>query len=112
LDLTYPQFVVLMALWEEDGVSVTRLATCTKLGLPTMTPLLKRLEEKKLLQREAAPKDDRQKRIALTAEGRALSAKGFEVTQEAFRRTGFQPSEAKQLIALCQQLLEHMEPDK
>lgn len=110
LGLTYPQFVVMMALWEEDGVSITHLASCTKLGLPTMTPLLKRLEEKKLLKREASPTDDRQKLVVLTIEGRALAAQGEAVTQEAFYRTGFQPSEAKQLLDLCQQMIERMEP--
>ncbi len=109
LGLTYPQFVVMMALWEKDGVSITHLADCTKLGMPTMTPLLRRLEEKKLLQRQASPADDRQKLIRLTTEGRALAAQGEAVTREAFRQTGFQPSEAKQLIDLCQQMIERME---
>jgi MarR family transcriptional regulator, organic hydroperoxide resistance regulator len=112
LGLTYPQFVVMMALWEKDGVSITYLAACTKLGMPTMTPLLRRLEEKKLLQRKDSPADDRQKLIRLTTEGRALAAQGKAVTREAFRRTGFQPSEAKQLLDLCQQMIERMEaPD-
>jgi MarR family transcriptional regulator, organic hydroperoxide resistance regulator len=97
LDLTYPQFVV------------THLADCTKLGMPTMTPLLKRLEDKKLLQRKYSPADDRQKLIRLTTEGRALAAQGETVTREALRRTGFQPSEAKQLLDLCQQMIERME---
>lgn len=109
LDLTYPQFVVMMALWEKDSVCITSLATCTKLGMPTMTPLLKRLEEKKLLKRIASPADDRQKLIVLTPEGRALATQGEAITQEAFRRTGLQPSEAEQLLDLCQQMVEHME---
>ena len=108
LDLTYPQFVVMMALWEADGVSVTQLAATTKLGMPTMTPLLKRLEEKKLLQRQAVPTDDRQKRITLTIAGQALAAQGAAVTEEAFRRTGLQPAEAKQLLAQVQHLLENL----
>lgn len=110
LGLTYPQFVVMMALWEKDSVCITHLAACTKLGLPTMTPLLKRLEEKELLKREVSPTDDRQKLIVLTIEGRALAAQGEAVTREAFRQTGFQPSEAKQLLDLCQQMIERMEP--
>jgi MarR family transcriptional regulator, organic hydroperoxide resistance regulator len=110
LGLTYPQFVVMMALWEKDGVCITHLAACTKLGMPTMTPLLRRLEEKKLLQRQDSPADDRQKLINLTTEGRALAAQGEAVAREAFSRTGFQLSEAKQLLDLCQQLIEHMEP--
>jgi len=109
LDLTYPQFVVMMALWEKDGVSITHLAACTKLGLPTMSPLLKRLEEKKLLKREASPTDDRQKLIVLTPEGSALASLGEGVTREAFRRTGLEISEAKQLLDLCHQMIDRME---
>lgn len=109
LGLTYPQFVVMMALWEENGVSITHLAACTKLGMPTMTPLLKRLEEKKLLTREASPLDDRQKLVMLTPEGKALAAQGEAATQQAFHRTGLQPSDAKQLVDLCQQMIEHLE---
>jgi MarR family transcriptional regulator, organic hydroperoxide resistance regulator len=109
LDLTYPQFVVMMALWEEDGVSITQLAACTRLGLPTMTPLLKRLEEKKLLRREASGVDDRQKVIVLTQEGKALAAAGWRVSQEAFCATGLQVAEAKQLIDLCEQMIHRME---
>jgi MarR family transcriptional regulator, organic hydroperoxide resistance regulator len=95
---TYSQGVVMMALWENDGVSVTQLAATTKLGMPTMTPLLKRLEEKKLLQRQAVPTDDRQKRITLTISGQAMATQGAAVAQEAFRRTGLQPAEAQQLL--------------
>lgn len=76
-----------------------------------MTPLLKRLEEKKLLKRKSSPADDRQKLIVLTAAGKALAAQGEAVTQEAFRRTSLDPSEAKQLLDLCQQMIEHMETD-
>lgn len=109
LGLTYPQFVVMMTLWEKDGISITHLAACTKVGMPTMTPLLKRLEEKKLLKRKASPADDRQKLIVLTTAGRALAAQGAAVTQEAFRRTGLEQSEAKQLLNLCHQMIERME---
>lgn len=76
-----------------------------------MTPLLKRLEDKKLLKREASPADDRQKLIVLTTEGKALAVQGEAVTQEAFRQTGFQPSEALQLLNLCHQMLKRMEAE-
>jgi DNA-binding MarR family transcriptional regulator len=102
----------MMALWEQDSVCITHLATCTKLGLPTMTPLLKRLEDKKLLKREASPADDRQKLIVLTTEGKALAVQGEAVTKEAFRQTGFQQSEAMQLLDLCHQMLKRMETDE
>lgn len=109
LRLTYPQFVVMMALWEKDSVSVTYLAACTKLGMPTITPLLKRLEEKKLLRRRTSPLDDRQKLVVLTPEGRALATQGEAVTQEAFRQTNLSPSEAKQLLDLCHQMITRLE---
>ena len=62
LGLTYPQFIVLMALWEEDNVSITSLAEKAGLSNATMTPLLKRLESKKLIERKTLESNERQKK--------------------------------------------------
>lgn len=109
LDLTYPQFVVLMALWEKEGVSISQLALETGLSKPTMTPLLKRLEQKGLVERQAEPGNDRQKCIVLTDAGRTLSQQGNEITQEVFCATGLTETEAKQQIQFCQELIATLE---
>ncbi|MDE1464447.1 MarR family winged helix-turn-helix transcriptional regulator [Spartinivicinus poritis] len=105
LGLTYPQFVVLMALWEDEGVSISQLATKTGLSKPTMTPLLKRLEQKALIERQAEPGNDRQKCIVLTEEGRRLSTQGDEIAQKVFCATGLTEQQARQQIEFCQQLI-------
>lgn len=72
LGLTYPQYLVLLALWEHDGVPVKELRSVLQLDYGTLTPLLKRLEAAGLLGRERQADDERTVRIALTEEGAAL----------------------------------------
>lgn len=100
-DLTYPQFVVLMALWEEDNISISDLAKKSGLGKATMTPLLKRLEHKAFIQRKVNPNSERQKVITLTEAGRALSEQSGEITQQVFCATGLSEQQAKSMISLC-----------
>nr|WP_255490815.1 MarR family transcriptional regulator [Spartinivicinus marinus] len=109
MGLTYPQFVVLMALWEDEGVSISQLATKTGLSKSTMTPLLKRLEQKSLIERQAEPGNDRQKCIVLTEAGRKLSMQGDDIAQKVFCATGLTEQQARQQIEFCQQLIETFE---
>lgn len=99
--LTYPQFVVMMALWEKDEVSVTDLANTVGLSKPTMSPLLKRLELLGYVRREYAADDDRQKCIMLTKLGKSLSGDADKVAKEALCATGLKNKEAETLISLC-----------
>jgi DNA-binding MarR family transcriptional regulator len=101
LDLTYTQFIVLMALWEEDGISISQLAKRVNLSKATMTPLLKRLEQKQLIQRQILSDNERQKNILLTENGKNLSLKSKEVTENAFCATGLTKKQASDLIMLC-----------
>jgi len=104
LDLTYTQFMVLMALWEKDSISISQLAKRTGLTNATMTPLLKRLEQKNLIVRELVKDNERQKNIVLTKEGRKLSLTSAEITEQAFCATGLTRQQAADLIALCKQV--------
>ena len=72
LGLTYPQYLVMLVLWEQDGVTVSQLGERLFLDSGTLTPLLKRLEASGLLARERDVQDERRVRITLTAPGRAL----------------------------------------
>ena len=101
LGLTYTQFIVLMALWEKDDISISKLAETVGLSKATMTPLLKRLEQKSLIQRKVLPDNERQKSIVLTAAGRALSQQSADITKQAFCATGLTRAQADELIALC-----------
>jgi DNA-binding MarR family transcriptional regulator len=79
IGLTYPQYLVFMVLWEADGITVKTLGDRLFLDSGTITPLLKRLEGRGLLRRERDEDDERQVRIYLTQEGRALRAKALGV---------------------------------
>lgn len=105
LDLTYTQFIVLMALWEEDGISISELASRAGLTKATMTPLLKRLEQKDLIRREMSATSERQKQIILTPHGREISTQSKAITTQAFCETGLSETEARQMIDLCNKLV-------
>lgn len=104
LKLTYPQFVVMMALWQKDHISVTQLAKTVGLSKPTMTPLLLRLEALKYITRKLEPGDDRQKCIALTPLGHSLVQDADIVLKQALCATGLNDDEAEQLLALCNKI--------
>ena len=105
MGLTYTQFVALMALWEKDDVSISQLAKTTGLSKPTMTPLLKRLEEKSLIQLERVAGNDRQKSVNLTRKGRALASKSLPATEAAFCATGLTEKQAHEAIKLCKRIV-------
>lgn len=79
LGLTYPQYLVLLVLWEQDGVGVSEIGQRLNLDSGTLTPLLKRLEAVGLLGRLRDTEDERRVRVVLTAEGRALKAQARSV---------------------------------
>lgn len=74
IGLTYPQYLVMLVLWEQDDQPVGAIGERLFLESSTLTPLLKRLEAAGLIRRARDPADERQVRITLTAEGRALQA--------------------------------------
>lgn len=104
LDLTYTQFVVLMALWEEDGIAISRLAERTSLSKATMTPLLKRLEKKGFIERQILADNERQKNIVLTKAGKKLSTQSMSITEKVFCSTGLSSKEADQIIIFCNKI--------
>jgi len=105
VNLTYPQFLVMMALWEEQDVTISTLSERTTLGKSTLTPLLKLLEKKDLISRNAIDSDERQKRIRLTTAGRKLARKAAKIADEAFAATGLSKTEAKEIIRLCHRMV-------
>lgn len=79
LGLTYPQYLVMLVLWERDGVPVKEIGRLLHLDSGTLTPLLKRLEAAGLVQRGRDPADERQLQVTLSAAGRALREKAQAV---------------------------------
>src|SRR5882762_1835261 len=79
LGLTYPQYLVMLALWERDGVPVKNIGERLFLDSGTLTPLLKRLEAAELVKRTRGSEDERQVLISLTPQGQALKEKARAV---------------------------------
>ena len=81
IGLTYPQYLVMLVLWEQDGVTVSELGERLFLDSGTLTPLLKRLEAQGQIARLRDVQDERRVRITLTAEGRALRDQAEAIPQ-------------------------------
>ena len=79
IGLTYPQYLAMLVLWEEDGLMVSALGERLYLDSGTLTPLLKRLESSGLIARIRAVEDERRVHITLTAAGRKLKAKAAKI---------------------------------
>ena len=87
LGLTYPQYLVMLALWERDGVPLKDIGERLFLDSGTLTPLLKRLEKAQLIKRTRSSEDERQVLIALTPQGQALHDKARAVPQSVLAAT-------------------------
>ncbi|NKX45020.1 MarR family winged helix-turn-helix transcriptional regulator [Roseicyclus persicicus] len=98
LGLTYPQYLVLTALWAE-GAPMTVGGIGQRIGLDssTLTPLLKRMEAAGLVQRRRNPDDERQVRVILTPEGAALKARAAHVPACVLERTGLNAADVARL---------------
>ena len=95
LGLTYPQWIAIVALWEQDGQTVSELGEKMFLESNTLTPVLKKLETMGYLRRQRDPADERQVRISLTEAGRLLREKGTHMNLVA--STGLKPDEFARL---------------
>ncbi|MCC3762966.1 MarR family transcriptional regulator [Glycomyces sp. TRM65418] len=93
LGLTYPQFLVLMALWETDGLTVTALGDALQLDSGTVSPLLKRLEAAGFVERRRESGDERRVTVHLTEAGAALESRGCEITRVVGGAAGMSPEE-------------------
>lgn len=88
LGLTYPQYLVLMVLWQGDGVPVSSIGEALQLDTATLTPLLKRMQGAGLIDRTRSAQDERQVLVTLTRAGRALKARAKGVPIAITAATG------------------------
>jgi MarR family transcriptional regulator, organic hydroperoxide resistance regulator len=113
LRLTYPQYLVMVLLWERDDQTVGELGARLSLESNTLTPLLKRLETLGYIKRNRDPADERQVRVRLTASGRTLRAKALHIPGCILAASGLDAKAAKQLmtgIATLRRTLENYNP--
>ena len=93
LGLTYPQYLVMLVLWEGDDITVSQLGERVALDSGTLTPLLKRLEASKLVLRLRDAADERRVLLQLTPAGRALKTKALMVPEQVACASGCELSE-------------------
>lgn len=88
LGLTYPQYLVLVALWSADGQTVGQLGQVLQLESNTLTPLLKRMEAQGLVTRARDSRDERQVRVSLSAAGREMQARAAAIPGCILEKSG------------------------
>ncbi len=109
LGLTYPQYLVMVALWAEDGRTVKALARALSLDSGTLSPLLKRLEGAGLLKRARSVDDERAMAVTLTPAGRALQRRAPEVVGRMGELFGLPPAQLQGLKQSLRKIQVRME---
>ena len=97
LGLTYPQYIVLIALYDQDDQTVGGLGDKLSLDSSTLTPMLKRMEAMGHLTRQRDPEDERQVRVRLTPQGRSVREKGIMSRSSLLNSTNLSPAEYEKL---------------
>ncbi|MFO7703532.1 MAG: MarR family transcriptional regulator [Halopseudomonas sp.] len=112
LGLTYPQYLVMLALWEHDAlalqVPIKQLVEDTRLDPGTLTPILKRLEHKQLIRRCKGVADERQWLIGLTETGRALRELAQGIPLKLFGMTSLTQQQAQAFKLAAEQLYQDL----
>jgi DNA-binding MarR family transcriptional regulator len=109
LGLTYTQYVTMLALWEQDQVTVKHLGLRLYLDSGTLTPLLKKLEALGLITRARDKQDERSVIIELTERGKQLKEKAFHIPEKLFCQAGLSAFEAESLRKLIKGMLQKVQ---
>lgn len=109
LGLTYPQYLVLLVLWETDSVNLGIISQKLQLQSNTLTPLLKRMQEMGLINRVRSEADERSVIISLTGKGKSLRSQAPKVYQHLGAHLGITAAEAQQLHGLLYKLIRNLE---
>lgn len=108
LGLTYPQYLVMLVLWESDGPTVSQLGQRLALDSGTLTPLLKRLEALGFVQRQRDAGDERRVLVHLTAQGRTLRSRAAGVPPQLLQASRCSVDELATLTQRLQALRQHL----
>ena len=106
LNLTYTQYLVLLVLWEQDGIPVSEICRRLHLDNGTVSPLLKKLEKEGLLEKSRSPEDERVVHITLTEAGHALQERAKEIPGKVGSCVRLTPGKALTLYQLLYELLD------
>lgn len=111
LGLTYPQYLVLLVLWDHDGERVSGIGDRLQLDSATLTPLLKRLEGHGLVERRRSTTDERVVEVFLTAAGKRLKRRAADVPRCVFEQAGLSLAELAKLRTTLQALTGRLRAD-
>ncbi|MFE0508909.1 MarR family winged helix-turn-helix transcriptional regulator [Streptomyces sp. NPDC058964] len=110
-DLTYPQYLVMLVLWQHGSLPIKRLGTLLELDYGTLTPLLKRLQAHGLIQRERQVDDERSVLITLTEQGSELRERARVIPAAIGEAVGFTEKESRDAKALLEKLKANISTD-
>ncbi|MBR0145281.1 MAG: MarR family transcriptional regulator [Eubacterium sp.] len=105
LDLTYTQYIAMMVMWEKKSTNVKELGECLYLDSGTLTPVLKKLEQKGYLTRHRSAEDERNLVVAITDEGEALKEKAVTIPARMGQCVKLSPKEGEELYRLLYKIL-------
>ncbi len=106
LNLTYTQYIVMLVLWENDGITVGEICKKLMLDSGTLSPLLKKMSNLGYLEKQHSKDDEREVLIYLTEQGRALQEQAKDIPVKVGKCVKLSPEKAKQLYSLLYELLE------
>lgn len=105
LDLTYTQYIAMMVLWERKQTNVKELGECLYLDSGTLTPLLKKMEQKGYIERKRSESDERNLIISITKQGEQLREEALRVPSTIGQCVKLEPEEAKALYDILYKIL-------
>ena len=108
LDLTYPQYLVMMVLWEEDGLAVSHIGEKLFLDSGTLTPVLKRLENKGFINRIRNKEDERVVQLFLTENGKNLRQQACGIPEKLLEQIHVQIEDLKNFKETLNQLINNI----
>jgi MarR family transcriptional regulator, organic hydroperoxide resistance regulator len=111
MGLTYPQYLVLVVLWEKDGATISEIGRNLHLDSGTLTPLMKRLEADGIVERRRGTRDEREVEVWLTAKGKSLQAGAAKARTNVNCRLGMSDDEIGNLRAQLIQLIARLKDD-
>ncbi len=106
VDLTYTQYIVMMVVWEDEQVSVKEMGKKLFLDSGTLTPVLKTLEKKGLIERTRSKEDERNLIVTLTPSGKALKDKAVDIPAKMGGCLNISPEDAKELHNILHRIME------
>jgi DNA-binding MarR family transcriptional regulator len=109
LGLTYPQYLVMLVLWEGDGLMVKDLGERLRLDSGTLTPLLKRMEAAGLVHRDRDPNDERQRRISLSDRGAAMREQARAIPRAITKALGSSPEKLEVLMTTLLEVRDNLD---